>query len=58
MSFKTLKNTKKETNLPAYNPFEGRNSEEVWVEIRKQKGSKISREEAIRAMEALTKKEK
>lgn len=51
-----MKNTKKEAGKPVYNPFDGRHPEEVWTEIRKNKGPRVSREEAMRSMEALTKK--
>ncbi len=45
-------------NKHVFNPFEGRDPDIVWAEIRKQKGPKISREEAIRQMKALSDKKK
>jgi hypothetical protein len=41
-----------------FNPFEGRDPDTFWAEIRKQKGPKISREEAMRQMKALSDKKK
>ena len=43
---------------PVFNPFEGRDPDTVWAERRKQKGPKISREEAMRQMKALSDKKK
>jgi hypothetical protein len=40
-----------------FNPFEGRNREQVWKEIREQ-ALPITREEALREMKALSKRKK
>lgn len=45
-------------NKRIFNPFDGRNPDEVWAEVRKNKGPRVTREEAMRTMEELRKKEK